>query len=187
MNQPLEDPENKEYFLMLPIKVQTTLFRKYYFPHFLEVFKDNFRIKNPQGQNYTWKDVIYRDFMMQFLRDLDPWHVHSESIIFDELDDINEVIFIRKGIVEIGYEMNKKKKFVVRYEDKVTIGAFNCTFNMRIIFVYKAKTDCEGYTINKSNWIKLLNENKEIGDLIKKNVELDYFMNIKSKVEKVKK
>ena len=82
--------------------------------------------------------------------------------------------------------MNKQRKYVLRYEDKTMIGAYNCTFNMRIIFCYKAKTLCEGYSIRKGKWIKLLNQNQEIGDLIKKNVEFDYITYIKSKIMGVK-
>ena len=71
-------------------------------------------------------------------------HLCENTIIFEELDDINEVIFIENGIVDIGYQMNKITKFVVRYENKTLIGGYNCTFNMRIIFTYKALTQCEG-------------------------------------------
>ena len=169
-------------YLKLPIKVRTRLFKEYYFGPFLEVFRDTFLIHNPQGEIYTWQDPAYRDFMMQFLRDLDPRHVVGGSMIFDELDDINEVIFIKKGVVEIGYQMNKQRRYVVRYENKTMIGAYNCTCNMRIIFCYRARTDCEGYTIRKEAWVRLLNQHQEVGDLIKLNVERDYITNIKSKI-----
>ena len=185
-NQPLEDPANMQYFLMIPVKVRTQLMRDYYFGHFLEVFKTTFIIENPQGQIYTWKDDEYIEFMMQFLRDLDPRHELANSLIFDELDDINEVLFIQKGVVEIGYQLNKQRKYVVRYEDKTMIGAYNCTFNMRIIFCYRAKTLCEGMSMRKSNWIKLLNQHQEIGNLIKKNVTFDYITNIKNKINREK-
>ena len=57
---------------------------------------------------------------------------------------------------------------------------------MRIIFCYKARTDCEGYSIRKQNWIRILDDFAEIGDLVKKNVQHDYLTNIKNKVMKAK-
>ena len=87
--------------------------------------------------------------MVQILRSLEPRIEKKDKTIFEELDDINEVIFIEKGQVEIGYELNKKKKYVLRYYDKSLIGAYNCTFNIRAIFCYRAKTDCSGFSIRK--------------------------------------
>ena len=124
--------------------------------------------------------------MIQLLRNMEYRHTCANSMIFEELDDINEVIFIQKGIVDIGYQMNKSTKYVVRYENKTLIGGYNCTFNMRIIFCYKARSDCEGSSIRKHKWMHILEEFPELGDLVKRNVEIDYFKNIKNKVMAVK-
>lgn len=37
------------------------------------------------------------------------------SIIFEELDEINEVIFVQNGIIDVGFAINKLKKFAVRF------------------------------------------------------------------------
>ena len=120
--------------------------------------------------------------MLSILRSLEPRIEKKDSIIFEELDDINEVVFIERGQVDIGYELNKKKKYVLRYQDKTLIGAYNCTFNVRAIFSYRAKTDCTGFTIRKYIWMKILNDFGEIGDHVKDIVKEDYFTNIKDKV-----
>jgi hypothetical protein len=120
--------------------------------------------------------------MMQILQKLEPRLMARNQMIFEELDDINEIIFVQKGQVDIGYEVNKKKKFVIRYIDKTLIGAFNCTFNIRAIFCYLAKTDCEGFMIRKVDWMQILNDSPVIGEVVKSNVEKDYFANIKDKV-----
>ena len=125
---------------------------------------------------------MYRDFMMSIVRNLEPRIEKKDSTIFEELDDINEVVFIEEGQVEIGYELNKKKKYVLRYYGHTLIGAYNCTFNVRAIFCYRAKTDCTGFSIRKQIWMSILNDYDEIGNYVKDNVELDYFTKIKDKV-----
>lgn len=119
---------------------------------------------------YTWEDTEYRDFMMELLTKLEPRFENAGSILFEELDEINEIFFVSKGQVDIGYELNKTKKFVIRYTDKTVVGGYNCTFSKKAIFVYKCRTECEGYTIRKKYWIDMLDEYEDIAVYVKHNV-----------------
>lgn len=135
------------------------------------------------------EDQEYRNFMMQLLKNLEPRSEESYTMLFEELDEITEVIFIERGECDVGYEINKKKKFVIRYSTATVIGGFNCTFNKRAIFCYRTKTRCEGYSIRKQNWKDLIDEDAypNIAVTLKKNVEKDYLKNIKEKVLACKK
>ena len=73
----------------------------------------------------------YRDFMMSILRKLEPRHYKKMTILVNELDENMEVVFIEKGQIMVGYEINKQKRYCLRYEDKCIICAFGCTFNQR--------------------------------------------------------
>ena len=87
------------------------------------------------------------------------------------MDEINEVLFITKGKIDIGYLMNYKTKYVIRQTDKIIIGAYCCSFNKRAIFVYRAKTDCFGNFIRKEYWQTVLNtENGEFRHYMMNNV-----------------
>ena len=46
---------------------------------------------------YTWEDAEYRDYMNLILRNIEPRFAEAGSILFNELDEVNEVIFISKG------------------------------------------------------------------------------------------
>lgn len=46
--------------------------------------------------------------MLQLLQYLEPRHEDAGTILFQELDEINEVIFIETGECDIGYEINKQ-------------------------------------------------------------------------------
>ena len=134
----------------------------------------------------TWEDSSYREFMLAILSHLEPRFEKKGTVLFEELQEISEVIFIGKGTIDIGYEINRQRRFVMRYTNKIVMGAYNCTFNKRAIFIYRCKTDCEGYFIRKENWVNLVTMDPEIERFIKKNVTIDYEHNIKFKVLKVK-
>lgn len=96
------------------------------------------------------------------------------------------MFFVSHGVIDIGYEINRQRKFVLRFKHNVVIGSYNCTFNQRCIFVYRAKTECKGYFIRKQHWVDILNSNEELSDFIKKNVKSIYLSTIKEKVMQAK-
>lgn len=105
---------------------------------------------------YTWNDQQYREFMLQVLTHLEPRFEKKHTILIDELDEINEILFFSKGQVVVGYEINKQRWYCMRYIDRCVVGAYGLTFNQRSAFIYTALTNCHGYSIRKINWLKLL-------------------------------
>ena len=88
------------------------------------------------------------------------------SLLYEELDEMNEVIFVQNGIIDIGFAINKIKKYALRFESKYVLGAYNCTFNERSMFIYKCKTGCSGYYLRKNTWKNLLGEYPIIQEII---------------------
>ena len=68
---------------------------------------DNTFMNQKVRKYYTWKDPCYRDFMIKLLTNLEPFHFKKKSIILEELEEINEIKFICKGKVVVGFEINK--------------------------------------------------------------------------------
>ena len=120
--------------------------------------------------------------MMSILRKLEPRHYKKMTILVNELDENMEVVFIEKGQIMVGYEINKQKRYCLRYEDKCIIGAFGCTFNQRAQFIYLSKTESSGYSIRKSAWYEILSDNPEISSILKKNILMEHITQIRSKV-----
>jgi hypothetical protein len=54
--------------------------------------------------------------MIKIMTYLEPRIEKAGSVLFEELDEINEVIFIMMGTIEIGFEINKTRKFVIRFD-----------------------------------------------------------------------
>ena len=145
--------------------------------------KENYFIQLKQSRSfYTWQDMPYRDFMMQVLRALEPRFYKKHTIIIDELDEMLEVVFIQKGDTLIGYQVNKQKRYCIKYTDKCVIGAFGCTFNQRAAFIYACYNDNSGYSIRKEKWKEMIESNDEIGSIVRKNVLIEYITQIRSKV-----
>ena len=101
-------------------------------------------------------------------------------IILDELDEVNEVLFFHAGAVDIGFEINHFKQFVLRLSKDIIIGAYNLSFNKRTRFIYKSKSYCSGFSIRRSNWKHLMEEEDHllIAGYLKQSVKAYYDKNI---------
>lgn len=98
------------------------------------------------------------------LSSLEPRREAANVVIYNELDEVNEVIFINQGTYEIGFEMNRIQTFVLRFKDSNVIGAYGVTFNKRTLFVYKTVTACQGFFIRRNAWRNLIKEHVEISN-----------------------
>jgi len=78
---------------------------------------------------YDMQSTNFRNFLIQVIYNLEPYHLQKGVIMVNELDEIGEIIFVHQGSVGIGYELNKFKKVVFQYNNKCVIGAFYATFN----------------------------------------------------------
>jgi hypothetical protein len=72
----------------------------------------------------------------------------------------------------------------LRLSDGKEVGAFECTFNKKPLFTYKASQEITAYTIRSADWKKHI-ENPEynaIFKILKHNIEHNYNSNIKDKI-----
>ena len=63
-----------------------------------------------------------------------------------------------KGKYRTGYAVNNQEMLKLQLTKGSTIGAFECSYDRRSKYIYRASTDVEGYFINKRSW-KLLELN----------------------------
>ena len=67
--------------------------------------------------------------MMDLLQALEPRVEAKNVILFDELEEVNEVLFFVNGVHEVGYELNGEKKYVLKFKNTTPIGAYGLTFD----------------------------------------------------------
>ena len=85
------------------------------------------KVKN--NQHFTWNDEPYSKFIMNMLSVLEPRFELKNTILLDEMDEVNELMFINRGKVGIGYSANKKKKYCVKKTDMCVIGTYGMVFD----------------------------------------------------------
>lgn len=107
--------------------------------------------------------------------------------MFDELQDVNEVLFFTEGICEVGYELNGIVRIVVKLKRPNGLGSYGATFNKRSQFVYRTQTQCTGYFIRKVNWKKILDENSFVSNELKSQILRIYETRFRGKINLAKK
>jgi hypothetical protein len=174
----------------MPSDVQIKLYSDFLFSDFLDTYKRFFSIPKKEADikhaYYTWNDYSYRQFMIEILQKLEPRKEEKNTILLNELDEINEVIFFDNGTFEIGYEINKFTKYVIKFRNYKVLEAYGATFNKRSQFIYRTVTECKGYFIRKSNWLSTLTDNPNLAEELKKKIIIDYEYTVKSKINKSK-
>lgn len=97
---------------------------------------------------------------MDIMRALEPRKEERGVILFNELEEMNEVLFFTRGSYEIGYNFNGQSHFKIKYKNSNVIGAYGVTFFKCSQFIYRTCTKCTGFSIRKSNWLKIINTNE---------------------------
>ena len=157
-NQAITTQQDRDMYEQIPEVTQDQLLHQFLFHNFKVEYRKYFTFEkisqNPKIRFnfYNWKDQIYRNFMTEILMSLEPRREMPETILFNELDDFTEIMFFSVGKVDIGFEINRKKMYCLRKQKSIVIADHGCTFNHKSNFIYKTKTQCEGYSIRKLNW-----------------------------------
>jgi hypothetical protein len=102
--------------------------------------------------------------MTEILMNLEPRQEPRGTVIFGTNEETNEMFFVNKGAIDIGFEVNNIAKFVIRLSKGGVVGAYNCTFNKKTIFIYKVLSMFTGYTIRKINWFRII-QNEEYEEI----------------------
>lgn len=90
--------------------------------------------------------------MMDILNKLEPRMEFKNTVLFRTIEEVDEVFFIVDGSIEIGFELSRKPKYVVRLQSGGSVGIYNVTFNKKTMFNYRVKQEFHGFTIRKDNW-----------------------------------
>ena len=86
------------------------------------------------------------------MRSLEIRDIEANEYILEELDEVQEIVFVQQGRYNIGYEINKQEKFRLQFGARTIIGGFNLNFDKRSFFIYRAHTAIKAMSIRKSNW-----------------------------------
>ena len=98
---------------------------------------------------------------MTMLQHLEPVQYKHNQVLYNEMEEVHEIIFLMSGNYKVGYQLNQSRRFVTKGTGHtLMIGAYNLTFNKRSIFIHAIESPrevCKGYFIRKRNWFSILN------------------------------
>ena len=174
----------------LPQEVQMRIFTDFLFKDFLIKYKKFFIFQNLQSKNshayYNWQNQDYQNFMMFFLRILEPIQLKKGMILIKEMDSVNEAYFFMDGQIDVGYEVNLKKFYKIRFRGNFQIGGFECSYNRRSQVTYKNSRNSDGYFIRKKNWSAIETDHPLFFNPIKRDCLFFYVKKIRRSVNKAK-
>lgn len=78
--------------------------------------------------------------MIKIVRVLEPRLLHRGTIIYQTVEEVEEIFFIEKGSVDIGFEISRESKYVIRLKKGGVVGIFNVTFDKKTVFKYRVKS-----------------------------------------------
>ena len=132
--------------------------------------------KNPNRLPfYDWRDQSYQSFMIALLQKLEVRFFEPKYLIFYEMDDPCELYYIQEGCYDIGYEVNKRIKYRLKFGPRTVIGGFNVVFGVRHQFIIRSSTYLQGFSIRKKSWKSLVNQSPKFTKLMKIKLIQSYF------------
>ena len=134
-------------------------------------------------------DQCYRDFMLDVMRNLEPVALNSNYIIYQELDETDMIYFFTKGMFSVGFNVNLGTRFPLSYKYYRIVGVYGVTFFKRSQYIYKTKTNTEGFFIRRKNWKTIMEPERNDKNVIHELKELiirEYEVKISGKMNKFK-
>lgn len=85
--------------------------------------------------------------MITLMSNLEPRLEPSGTVLYRTIDEVDEIFFIEKGSVDIGFEINRDTRFIMRLGKGGVIGAYNLSYHTKTLFIYRVKDQYSGLTI----------------------------------------
>ena len=77
--------------------------------------------RSPKSNTFfTFHNPVYKDFIRDLVKELEPRFELKGVTILNELDEVTEVVMFTDGKIDVGYEINSKKYFILRYQNSTS-------------------------------------------------------------------
>ena len=123
-NLAFKQDEDLQLYEQLPDLVTNDIFFRFLYSPFLRVFNRYLSIpipRSPQSNTFfTFDNPVYKDFIRDLVKELEPRFELKGVTILNELDEVTEVVMFTDGKIDVGYEINSKKYFVLRYQNSTS-------------------------------------------------------------------
>jgi CRP-like cAMP-binding protein len=86
---------------------------------------------------------------------MEPRHFTKGEIIYHDMEEVDELIFVVKGEYAIGYTLNATEYLALRLSARTVIGDYGIMFQKRSEFLYKVLFDMDCQAIRKANFLEI--------------------------------
>lgn len=93
--------------------------------------------------------------MMSLMGAMEPRHFLKGEIIYHDMEEVDDLIFVVKGEYAIGYTVNSEEHLALRLSARTVIGDYPIMFKKRSEFLYKALFDMECQAIRQANYLEI--------------------------------
>lgn len=114
--------------------------------------------------------------MTGILTHLEVRKFRAGQLVAQELDECLEVYFVIEGKYNVGYEVNKIRRYRRQFGPSTIIGGFQMCFKKRHLFTMVAQTDMKCYAIRKENWFKIMNDFPDLYRIVRQK-HFNFFFN----------
>lgn len=73
---------------------------------------------------YTWRDDEYSSFMMAIMHHLQPRQYLKHEVIYEENEEVSEIIFVCSGEYSVGYMIGERDRLVMKIGNRTAIGDY---------------------------------------------------------------
>ncbi|TNV72556.1 hypothetical protein FGO68_gene14318 [Halteria grandinella] len=176
LNYAMKSDEDQRFISELPKEIRINIYKNFLFAELLYKFKGYFNIpRNPQerigskkwSKYYTWGDKVYSSFMIKLLQHLEPRQFKKKDVIFRDLEEVDEILFVVKGEFAIGYTVNNQEYLALKMKERNVIGDISIMFRRRSEFLYRALSRIDCQAIRKHMFYEILDKYKEFGMRLK--------------------
>lgn len=87
---------------------------------------------------------------------LEPTPYAPNQCIVNELDECLEIYFVLSGKFDVGYNINNRRYYRLRFYQGRMINAFNVHFDRRSDFIIRASSALNCFAYRKGNWKELM-------------------------------
>ncbi len=96
-----------------------------------------------KSKYYSWDDSQWSSYMMSIMQNLEPRQFASGETIYDDMEEVEEIIFVVSGSYTVGYKVNSTEHFALKMGPKTIVGDHSVMFNKRSEFLYRAYSNMD--------------------------------------------
>jgi CRP-like cAMP-binding protein len=93
--------------------------------------------------------------MMKMMGSMEPRKFLKGEIIYHDMEEVDELIFVVRGEYAIGYTVNAREYLALRLSTKTVIGDYAVMFQKRSEFLYKVLFDMDCQAIRKGKFLEI--------------------------------